>query len=106
MSVPMGMFPKLKRTMSEEESLTSSEYANGDLVCGECGLVLSDHIIDNRSEWRTFQNDDNEKDASQARVDAPFDPFLPGAALEITILQRGKVTSPRHILKQLLTKIL
>ncbi|CAG8822994.1 36273_t:CDS:2, partial [Gigaspora margarita] len=64
MSVPMEMFPKLKRTMSEKESSTSSvilpdlnirlicpicktpqpkiieEYANGDLVCGECGLVL------------------------------------------------------------------
>ncbi|KAF0510177.1 Transcription initiation factor IIB [Gigaspora margarita] len=113
MSVPTGnVFPKLKRTMSEEESLTSSvilpdlnirlicpicknpqpkiieEYANGDLVCGECGLVLCDHIIDTRSEWRTFQNDYNEKDAS--RVGAPADPFLPGAALETTISSKGK----------------
>ncbi|CAG8550279.1 36554_t:CDS:1 [Gigaspora margarita] len=113
MSVPMGnVFPKLKRTMSEEEFSTSSvilpdlnirlicpicknpqpkiieEYVNGDLVCGECGLVLSDHIIDTRSEWRTFQNDDNEKDAS--RVGAPADPFLPGAALETMISSKGK----------------
>ncbi|KAF0436080.1 TFIIB-domain-containing protein [Gigaspora margarita] len=98
--------------MSEEESSTSSvilsdlnirlicpicknpqpkiieEYANGDLVCGECGLVLDDHIIDTRSEWRTFQNDYNEKDAS--RVGAPADPFLPGAALKTTISSKGK----------------
>lgn len=28
------------------------EYSSGDLVCGSCGLVLGDRIIDERSEWR------------------------------------------------------
>ncbi|KAF2671537.1 cyclin-like protein [Microthyrium microscopicum] len=34
------------------------EYSSGDLVCGSCGMVLESNIIDNRSEWRSFANDD------------------------------------------------
>ena len=36
------------------------EFASGDLVCGDCGLVLGDRIIDTRSEWRTFANDEGD----------------------------------------------
>jgi transcription initiation factor TFIIB len=28
------------------------EFSSGDLVCGSCGLVLGDRIVDTRSEWR------------------------------------------------------
>lgn len=28
------------------------EFGAGDLVCGNCGLVLGDRIVDTRSEWR------------------------------------------------------
>jgi transcription initiation factor TFIIB len=28
------------------------EFGAGDLVCGGCGLVLGDRIVDTRSEWR------------------------------------------------------
>jgi hypothetical protein len=33
------------------------EFGSGDLVCGNCGLVLGDRIVDTRSECRypTFQ---------------------------------------------------
>lgn len=31
-------------------------YADGDLVCGDCGLVLSDRIINTGQEWRHFAN--------------------------------------------------
>lgn len=34
------------------------DYSNGDVVCATCGLVLGPRIIDTRSEWRTFANDD------------------------------------------------
>ena len=27
------------------------EYSSGDLVCGSCGLVLDDKVIDGGSEW-------------------------------------------------------
>ena len=31
------------------------EFGSGDLVCGNCGLVLGDRIVDTRSEWRVSQ---------------------------------------------------
>lgn len=34
------------------------EFSCGDTICGSCGRVLADRIIDTRSEWRTFSNDD------------------------------------------------
>ena len=34
------------------------DFRSGDVVCGNCGLVLGPRIIDTRSEWRTFSNDD------------------------------------------------
>ncbi|VEU21853.1 DEKNAAC102852 [Brettanomyces naardenensis] len=37
-------------------------HSDGDIVCALCGLVLSDRVIDSRSEWRTFNNDDQNGD--------------------------------------------
>lgn len=37
-------------------------HSEGDIVCALCGLVLCDRIIDTRSEWRTFSNDDQNGD--------------------------------------------
>ena len=35
------------------------EFGSGDLVCGNCGLILGDRIVDTRSEWRvSFYPDD------------------------------------------------
>ena len=70
------------------------EFSSGDMVCGNCGmippamippailrmtdshitgLVLSDRIVDTRSEWRTFANDENGDDPSRvgAVADSP-----------------------------------
>ncbi|KAJ3184521.1 transcription initiation factor IIB [Geranomyces variabilis] len=53
------------------------DFAAGDYVCGNCGLVLGARVIDTRSEWRTFSNsDDNTDDPS--RVGAAGDPLLGG----------------------------
>jgi transcription initiation factor TFIIB len=38
------------------------EFSSGDTVCSSCGLVVGDRIIDTRSEWRTFANDDHNGD--------------------------------------------
>lgn len=54
--------------------ILSEEFASGDVVCGECGLVLGDRIIDTRSEWRTFANDDQGNDDP---VSASFLPSPP-----------------------------
>ncbi|KAH7907144.1 cyclin-like protein [Hygrophoropsis aurantiaca] len=51
------------------------EFGSGDLVCGSCGLVLGDRIVDTRSEWRTFANDEGD---DPSRVGAASDPLLEG----------------------------
>jgi len=60
------------------------EFSSGDMVCGSCGLVLGDRIVDTRSEWRTFSNDDQAGD-DPSRVGDAANPFLNGAQLETTI---------------------
>jgi transcription initiation factor TFIIB len=47
------------------------EFASGDMVCGDCGLVLGGRIVDTRSEWRTFSNDDQANDDPSRVGDGP-----------------------------------
>ncbi|KAJ3298717.1 transcription initiation factor IIB [Borealophlyctis nickersoniae] len=54
------------------------DFAAGDLICGTCGLVLGNRIIDTRSEWRTFANSEENGD-DPSRVGAAGDPLLGGA---------------------------
>ncbi|KAJ1564524.1 transcription initiation factor IIB, partial [Cladochytrium tenue] len=64
------------------------EFAQGDLVCGDCGLVLGNRIIDTRSEWRTFSNSDDAGD-DPSRVGAAGDALLGGINhLESTTIGR------------------
>ncbi|KAI1334926.1 cyclin-like protein [Xylariaceae sp. FL0016] len=60
------------------------EFSSGDMVCGTCGLVLGDRIIDTRSEWRTFANDDQNND-DPSRVGEAANPLLNGSQLETSI---------------------
>ncbi|KAI1397174.1 cyclin-like protein [Hypoxylon fuscum] len=60
------------------------EFSSGDMVCGSCGLVLGDRIIDTRSEWRTFANDDQGGD-DPSRVGDAGDPILDGQQLQTNI---------------------
>ncbi|KAJ2066521.1 transcription initiation factor IIB [Coemansia sp. S2] len=61
------------------------DFASGDYICGDCGLVL-DCIIDTRPEWRTFTNDERGDDPS--RVGNAANPFLVGTHLDTVIVQR------------------
>ncbi|TGJ82213.1 hypothetical protein E0Z10_g6563 [Xylaria hypoxylon] len=65
------------------------EFSSGDMVCGSCGLVLGDRIIDTRSEWRTFANDDQNND-DPSRVGDSVNPLLNGSQLETNIAFEGK----------------
>lgn len=70
----------------KDSSNIVEEFSSGDMVCGNCGLVLSDRIVDTRSEWRTFANDENGDDPS--RVGAVADPLLNGSQLDTVISAR------------------
>lgn len=61
------------------------EFSSGDLVCGDCGLILGDRIIDTRSEWRTFANDEGD---DPSRVGAAANPLLSGNQLDTIISYR------------------
>ena len=60
------------------------EYSSGDMVCASCGLVLGARIVDTRSEWRTFSNDDQGND-DPSRVGDGANPLLNGAQLQTSI---------------------
>lgn len=60
------------------------EFSSGDCVCGSCGLVLGDRIIDTRSEWRTFANDESGSD-DPSRVGNAVNPLFNGSQLETAI---------------------
>ncbi len=53
----------------------AEEFESGDLVCADCGLVVGENIIDTRSEWRTFANEDGD---DPSRVGAASNPLLDG----------------------------
>ena len=59
-------------------------FSEGDIVCALCGLVLSDRIVDTRSEWRTFSNDDQNGD-DPSRVGEASNPLLDGTQLTTRI---------------------
>lgn len=60
------------------------EFSNGDMVCGDCGVVVGTRIIDTRSEWRTFANDDQGGD-DPSRVGGPQDEFIDGEQLSTSV---------------------
>lgn len=60
------------------------EYSSGDTVCADCGLVLGERIVDTRSEWRTFSNDDT-SGADPCRVGEAANPLLNGSQLDTKI---------------------
>jgi transcription initiation factor TFIIB len=57
---------------------------SGDMVCRKCGLVI-EPIIDQRTEWRTFANEDGD---DPSRVGGPSDPFLDSLPLNVSISRR------------------
>ncbi|KAF2097281.1 cyclin-like protein [Rhizodiscina lignyota] len=67
-------------------------YTDGDVVCGSCGLVLSNRLVDTRSEWRTFSNDDG-KDVDPSRVGDGPNLLLNGDQLDTRIAASGNAKS-------------
>lgn len=59
-------------------------FAEGDTVCGSCGIVLDNRVVDTRSEWRTFANDESSTD-DPSRVGSAANPLFEGSQLETQI---------------------
>lgn len=67
--------------------MIEERFSEGDLVCGNCGMVLGDRIVDTRSEWRTFSNDDQGND-DPSRVGDAGNPLMDDNQLD-TIIASG-----------------
>ncbi|KAF5841643.1 cyclin-like protein [Dunaliella salina] len=74
----------------------------GDVVCSNCGLVVEAHIIDERSEWRTFSDKDKEG-ADPNRVGGQTNPLLEGGGLS-TIIGKGRDGDNSYMLNRLHTR--
>ncbi|KAL8658332.1 MAG: hypothetical protein Q9226_001076 [Calogaya cf. arnoldii] len=72
------------RECKEDPPNIVEDFSAGDTICGSCGLVLGDRIVDTRSEWRTFTNDDQNND-DPSRVGDGANPLLNGAQLQTDI---------------------
>lgn len=71
-------------------------HQDGDTICGDCGIILGDRIIDTGSEWRNFSNDGNSAGASDdpSRVGGPTNPLMAGSTdpLETSISSKDGLT--------------
>ncbi|MFX0097681.1 MAG: transcription initiation factor IIB family protein [Candidatus Hodarchaeota archaeon] len=45
------------------------DYSRGETICGACGLVINDHIVDSGPEWRAFTAEEKNL---RSRVGAPM----------------------------------
>jgi len=64
------------------------DWKEGTMVCASCGLVLMTDMIDYKSEWRKFQNDDQGSD-DPSRVGDASNPLLNGSQLSTQIAYVG-----------------
>lgn len=64
------------------------EYSSGDTICGSCGLVMADHMIDQRAEWRSFTTGDDSSKADPNRVGAAQSVFESGTGFDTTIADK------------------
>lgn len=60
------------------------DFSAGDTICGDCGVVLGERIVDSRSEWRTFANDESGGD-DPSRVGKAQGAFDEGEGLETSV---------------------
>ncbi|KAJ6860893.1 hypothetical protein NC651_037080 [Populus alba x Populus x berolinensis] len=59
------------------------DHSNGDTICTDCGLVLESYYIDETTEWRAFNDDNNDKDLN--RVGYNTNPLLSQGNLTTSI---------------------
>ncbi len=60
----------------------SQDYSRGELVCGQCGLILEDTYIDPGAEWRAFDMTQQEQ---RSRTGAPMNIMMHDRGLNTDI---------------------
>src|SRR2546428_2183702 len=65
----------------------SFDYERGELICEECGLVLTDQMIDQGPEWRAF---DGEQGGKRPRPRAPLTCTIPDKSPSTTTRREDK----------------
>ena len=60
------------------------DYDTGETICGDCGLVLYEQMMDKGPEWRAFTS---EEKASRSRVGMPTSYSIHDKGLSTTISQ-------------------
>ncbi|KAF2456951.1 cyclin-like protein [Lineolata rhizophorae] len=68
----------------EDPPQLKDDATAGDTICMSCGTVLAARMVDTRSEWRTFSNDDQNND-DPSRVGDAANPLLNGSQLQTNI---------------------
>lgn len=63
------------------------DYERGELVCGNCGLIVAENILDSGPEWRAFDAEQREK---RARGGAPVKYMRPNKGLVTEIDQYNR----------------
>jgi transcription initiation factor TFIIB len=83
MKAPLGYRP-FTQTCADcgEKDNIVEDYRNGYYVCGNCGCVVGNRIIDEGGEWRSF-GDSNKSDP--ARTGSASNPFLEAEQLDTMI---------------------
>ncbi|MCS7363924.1 MAG: transcription initiation factor IIB [archaeon GB-1867-035] len=63
------------------------DYKRGELVCADCGLVVTEKIIDERPEWRAFTKEEKWK---KRRIGPPITSTIHDKGLSTVIDWRGR----------------
>jgi transcription initiation factor TFIIIB Brf1 subunit/transcription initiation factor TFIIB len=61
-----------------------TDWAAGDIVCGNCGYVLAESIVDEGPEYNTYNNDSNADPAASLAKQRTAGPTRPDGTLEPT----------------------
>ena len=60
-------------------------HVEGTIVCTECGLVNQSRIIDDSSEWRTFNSENSNSGANPNRVGGRVNPYLTNYGIDTQV---------------------
>ncbi|OPX59507.1 MAG: Transcription initiation factor IIB [Methanobacterium sp. PtaB.Bin024] len=96
---------QMKQDMSEIEKIETkcpecqsekliNDHERGEIVCGSCGLVIDDNLVDMGPEWRAFDHEQRDK---RTRVGAPITYTIHDKGLSTMIDWRNKDIYGRDI---------